>query len=226
MANNDVPSFLQNRLLLGLKVEELAESGEHGISAFIESAKNCAGKYVLFVDEIQTLFKSHIKGVALFEYLKPILAEGKVRLIGATTTNEATHFMDATVARRFQHIPLRELTIDQAIQALTLLKDSYEKYYGKLFECTFTIQSEAFSTAVKRAKLFYPNQVLPASAINLLENACSQKGLSSNADSLSLTAEDFPRLPEAVKPRSSWFSSIIQRISSIFFSIFSFMIRA
>jgi ATP-dependent Clp protease ATP-binding subunit ClpA len=181
MAHNQVPIFLQNKYLLSLRINDLIDSSQkstQALTSFLESAKKYTGHYILFVDEIHILFQVSINGVPLFELLKPILAEGKLRLIGATTEEEYKKFIEVkgpAISRRFQQVELPELTISQSIDVLLATKSFYENSYSKQFNYRFTIDTEAITEIVTTAKHFFSNQALPASAFNLLEEYCAEK---------------------------------------------------
>jgi ATP-dependent Clp protease ATP-binding subunit ClpA len=145
------------------------------------------------------------------------LAEGKIRLIGATTNIEASQYIfnkGEAVQRRFQLLALKELTEEQTIDILSRKKNFYEKYYSKQFGINFTIHPDSIKTVVKKVKIHLPNQVLPASAINLLEEVCAIQGWKENefekSQIIQLTEknvvefceEKYPTVKEASSKRS------------------------
>lgn len=170
MANNDVPHFLQGRVLLSLKTSELAKLPN--ITPLLDSLKRNADKYVLFVDEWHTLMNIVVNGVSLFEFFKALLAEGKVRMIGATTDQEwkplATKGGDP-LTRRFSHIQLQELSIEDTVNILKRSQSKYEEFFAKQFKIkTFTIKDTVIEFLVKYSIVLSP-EVRPSGPIRVAE---------------------------------------------------------
>ncbi|HUD00991.1 MAG TPA: AAA family ATPase, partial [Rhabdochlamydiaceae bacterium] len=205
------------RLFLSLKLQDILEEARKSprfITDLIDSLRRYAGSYVLFVDEFHNFFRIQTQdGIPLFELFKPVLAEGKVRLIGATTPEEAaTYIFDKgeAVLRRFSHQFTPELTDQQSVDALTASKETYEAHFAQQYGSPFAIDPAAFPIAVQEAKTRVTHQALPASAITLFEEACSAKGAENSSEEVNISPNDIVRYAKARYPLHSWHSRIYQ----------------
>ncbi len=181
MVRGEVPPFLQNCLLLTLKLQDLLneeKTNPNVITDFIESASRYEGHFVLFTDEFHTFFEARTRqGIPIYELFKPILAEGKVRLIGATTPEDAKEYIldkGESILRRLSIQVLAELGVSESIDVLADARPFYEEYYSKQKGKPFKIDPAIFETLVLQAKERLNYQALPASAITLLEQICSK----------------------------------------------------
>ena len=134
-------------------------------------------KIILFVDEIHTIIGAgSASGGALdaSNLLKPALARGDIRCVGATTYKEYRQIFERnnSLSRRFQKVQIDEPSIDQAIQILEGLKNKFESYHG------ITYSKEALKTAVELSNKYLQDSKLPDKAIDLIDEAGSQKKLS------------------------------------------------
>lgn len=192
MVEGKVPSFLKGKIVLSLKLTELlqvSKTSSHPITTFIDSARKYAGQYVLLVDEFHMFFQIMIEGIPLIELFKPLLAEGKVRLIGATTHGSEI-LMNDSVSRRFQSLNLAELSIDQTVEVLSNSKKADEKFYSEQYNRSYIIDPQCFKTVVAKAKEKMAHQALPASAIKLMEEICADQGLNANDDQEKIEIRD------------------------------------
>ena len=132
---------------------------------------------VLFIDEIHTVIGAGAGNGALdaANILKPALARGEIRCIGATTTDEYHKYLeqDQALVRRFQVVWVEEPTRSEAIRILEGLRPSFEEHYG------VRIPDQVLTCAVDLSLRHLPNFRLPDKAIDLLDQACSQKALQS-----------------------------------------------
>lgn len=218
MANGQI---FKNRLFLALKFQDFLDEARKTpstISSFIDSLHRCAGSFVLFIDEFHNFFQVQTPdGVPLYDLFKPILAEGKVRLIGATTKEEARAYIlnkGEAVLRRFAPHYLFELTDVQSVDALAGSKEAYESHYSEQLGRKVVIDPSAFPTAVQEAKKRLSHQALPSSAITLFEEACSAKGMDDSPGEIKVTPEDILRfaeerypLPKPIPP-TSWMTIV------------------
>lgn len=130
---------------------------------------------ILFIDEIHSLNNAGNGegGLSAANILKPALAKGTMRLIGATTYDEYRKYFekDAAMARRFQSIDIKEPTIDETILILNGLRQSYEKHHNVIFT------DEAISAAAKLSHRYITDRFLPDKAIDLLDESGSRSKL-------------------------------------------------
>ena len=134
-------------------------------------------KIILFVDEIHTIIGAgSASGGALdaSNLLKPALARGDIKCIGATTYKEYRQIFERnnSLSRRFQKVQIEEPSIDQAVEILEGLKNKFEDYHG------ITYSKEALKSAVELSNKYLQDSKLPDKAIDLIDEAGSQKKLS------------------------------------------------
>jgi ATP-dependent Clp protease ATP-binding subunit ClpB len=174
----DVPGPLKGRRLVALDLGALLAGAkfrgefEDRIKSVLREIAEGAGEVVLFIDELHTLVGAggadgSIDAAGL---LKPALARGELRCIGATTLSEYRKHVekDAALARRFQPVLVPEPTDDEAIAMLRGLKDRYELYHG------VRISDAALCEAVKLARRYISDRYLPDKALDLIDEAASQ----------------------------------------------------
>jgi len=191
IAKNDVPESLKDKevvaLDLGLLVSGTKYRGEfeerlRGIMKEIEKSN---GKIILFIDEIHTIVGAGSSEGSLdaSNMLKPALARGELRAIGATTLKEYQKHIekDPALARRFQPVYIDEPSIDDAIAILRGLKEKYELFHG------VRITDDAIISAVNLSARYITNRYLPDKAVDLIDEASS---------SLRLALENKPQILE------------------------------
>jgi len=177
MAKGDVPESLKGKelvlldiglLLAGTKYRGEFEDRLKKIMKEIEASE---GQVILFIDEIHTIIGagSSEGSMDAANMLKPALARGEFRAIGATTLNEyQKHFeKDPALVRRFQPITVNEPSIDDAIAILRGLKPKYELYHG------VQITDDAIVSAVTLSSRYITNRYLPDKAVDLVDEAAS-----------------------------------------------------
>jgi ATP-dependent Clp protease ATP-binding subunit ClpC len=161
-----------NALVAGTRFRGDFEERLVGVLEEIRAAKNI----VLFIDELHNLVGAGSAGGAMdaANVLKPALARGEIRCIGATTTEEYTHFIeeDSALERRFQPVVVEEPTEETTMRILEGLKARYESHHS------LRIEKEALRMAVNLAKKYFVERRLPDSAIDLLDEASSKKAIS------------------------------------------------
>ncbi|MFA6354867.1 MAG: AAA family ATPase [Candidatus Paceibacterota bacterium] len=177
IAKNDVPESLKDKevvsldlglLLAGTKYRGEFEERLRGILKEIERAE---GKIILFIDEIHTIVGAGSSEGSLdaSNMLKPALARGELRAIGATTLKEYQKHIekDPALARRFQPVFIDEPSVDDTIAILRGLKEKYELYHG------VRITDDAIIAAVNLSTRYITNRYLPDKAVDLIDEASS-----------------------------------------------------
>ena len=191
IAKNDVPESLKDKevvaldlglLLSGTKYRGEFEERLRGIMKEIERSD---GKIILFIDEIHTIVGAGSSEGSLdaSNMLKPALARGELRAIGATTLKEYQKHIekDPALARRFQPVYIDEPSIDDAVAILRGLKEKYELFHG------IRITDDAIISAVNLSARYITNRYLPDKAVDLIDEASS---------SLRLALENKPQVLE------------------------------
>lgn len=182
MASGDVPESLRGKELvqldLGLLVAGTKYRGEfeERLKAVMKEVEKSEGKIILFVDEIHTLIGAGAADGALdaSNMLKPALARGELRVIGATTLKEYQRHIehDPAFTRRFQPVYVNEPSVEDAIAILRGLKERYELYHG------VHITDAAIVSAVNLSSRYITERYLPDKAIDLIDEASSALRLS------------------------------------------------
>lgn len=177
IVKQDVPSTLLNKTIYSLNMASLiAGASLHGefekrLQNVIKYVQKHQDQIILFIDELHTIIGAGRTQGAMdaANILKPVLARGEVRCIGATTNQEHREYInkDPALERRFQKIFITEPTVEETINILRGLK----KYYSIFHKVT--ILDEALVAAVKYSNLYITNRYLPDKAIDLVDEACS-----------------------------------------------------
>ncbi|MBR4891973.1 MAG: ATP-dependent Clp protease ATP-binding subunit [Alphaproteobacteria bacterium] len=136
-------------------------------SKLIELMENIAdNNSILFLDEIHTLFSNRGSNEKIADIMKPYLANGEIRMIGATTDKEFLSIRDDAFLRRFNQITLSEPSIETTLDILKKLKPGYEESYS------VSISDEVLADIVQKASLYIHNRHFPDKAIDLLNYVC------------------------------------------------------
>ena len=177
IADGDVPETLKDKTLVSLDLGSLLAGTkfrgefEERLKAIMNEIDRAAGKYILFIDELHTLVGAGAIEGALdaSNMLKPALARGKIRMIGATTTREYQKYIekDTALERRFQPIIVTEPSIEDTIAILRGLKEKYEVHHG------VKITDAAICEAVKLSDRYITDRFLPDKAVDLIDEATS-----------------------------------------------------
>lgn len=175
--DGSVPHSLQDKHLFALDLPALL-SGAKYRGDFEERLKNCLqeaaanGKVILFIDELHTIVGAGAAEGAIdaANILKPQLARGEIKLIGATTPEEYRKYIekDSALERRFQPIRIAEPTEAQCFQMLCGLRETYENFHH------VTIPEPLIQTAIDYSVRYLHDRYLPDKAIDLLDEACSR----------------------------------------------------
>ncbi len=179
--SGDVPEPLKEKEIIMLDLGSLIAGTkfrgefEDRLKAFIKEIQNAAGKYILFIDEIHMIVGAGAAegAVDASNLLKPALARGELRAIGATTTREYQRYIekDAALERRFQPIMVEEPSIEDSIAILRGLKEKYEIHHG------VRISDEAIVAAVNLSARYITDRFLPDKAVDLIDEAGASRRL-------------------------------------------------
>ncbi|KKS38877.1 MAG: ATP-dependent chaperone ClpB [Parcubacteria group bacterium GW2011_GWD2_42_14] len=177
MAAGDVPESLRGKDLVSLDLGMLVAGTkyrgefEERLKAVMREIERSSGNIILFIDEIHTIIGAGAAegSIDAANMLKPALARGDLRVIGATTTKEyQKHFeKDAALTRRFQPVRVNEPSIEDGIAILRGLRERYEVYHG------VRVTDDAIVAAVNLSARYLTDRYLPDKAIDLIDEAAS-----------------------------------------------------
>ncbi|WP_296112161.1 ATP-dependent chaperone ClpB [uncultured Anaerococcus sp.] len=177
IVNNDVPEPLQGRTIFSLDMGALVAGAkyrgqfEERLKAVIEEVKNSDGQIIMFIDEIHTIVGAGKSEGAMdaSNIMKPMLARGEIKVIGATTLNEYREYIekDGALERRFQKVMVEEPSVEDTISILRGIKDRYEIFHG------IRIQDSAVIAAAELSARYITDRFLPDKAIDLMDEACA-----------------------------------------------------
>jgi ATP-dependent Clp protease ATP-binding subunit ClpB len=178
IVDGDVPDNLKNKIVFSLDMGALIAGAkfkgefEERLKAVVKEVTSAEGDIVLFIDEIHTLVGAGGGEGAMdaANILKPALARGELRAIGATTLDEYQKYFekDKALERRFQKIIIEEPDTESAISILRGIKDKYETHHK------VQIKDEAIIAAVELSQRYITNRFLPDKAIDLMDEAASK----------------------------------------------------
>ena len=185
IVDGDVPENLKNKLIYSLDMGALIAGAkykgefEERLKAVIKEVTSSDGNIVLFIDEIHTLVGAGGGQGAMdaANILKPALARGELRAIGATTLDEYQKYFekDKALERRFQKVYVEEPDIESAISILRGIKEKYETHHK------VRIKDEAIIAAVELSQRYITNRFLPDKAIDLMDEAASKLRMEINS---------------------------------------------
>src|SRR5256714_1497098 len=177
IVSGDVPETLRNKRLVGLDLGSMLAGAkyrgefEDRLKAVLKEIENAQGQIILFIDELHTLVGAGAAEGAIdaSNMLKPALARGELRCVGATTLAEYKKYIekDAALERRFQQIYVGEPTVEDTIAILRGLKERYEVHHG------VRIKDSAIVAAATLSHRYISDRFLPDKAIDLIDEAAA-----------------------------------------------------
>ena len=197
----DVAESLKDKELISLDISALIAGAkyrgefEERMKAVLQEIKDSDGKIITFIDELHTLMGAGggESSVAASQMLKPMLARGELRLIGATTLDEYREYIekDAALERRFQQVYVGEPSVEDTVAILRGLKERYEAHHK------VTIADSALIAAASLSNRYITARQLPDKAIDLIDEAASR--LRMEIDSAPLEIDELRRAVDRLK---------------------------
>ncbi len=232
IVSGDVPDSLKGKRLLSLDLGALVAGAkfrgefEERLKAVIQEVQKAEGSIILFIDELHTLVGAGASEGSMdaSNLLKPALARGELRAIGATTLNEYRKYIekDAALERRFQQVYCPEPTVEDTIAILRGLQEKYEVHHG------VRIRDDALVAAATLSDRYITSRFLPDKAIDLVDEAASRlkmeiesqpteldqverKILQLNIEKVSLSKEKDPASKERLEKLEKELSELVSR---------------
>jgi ATP-dependent Clp protease ATP-binding subunit ClpB len=178
IVSGDVPESLKNKRLVSMDLGAMVAGAkyrgefEDRLKAFLKEVTSAEGRIILFIDELHTLVGAgKAEGSAdAANMLKPQLARGELRCIGATTLDEYRKYIekDAALERRFQPVTVDEPSVEDTVAILRGLKERYEVHHG------IRIQDAALVAAATLSNRYITDRFLPDKAVDLMDEAASR----------------------------------------------------
>ena len=197
----DVAESLKDKELISLDISALIAGAkyrgefEERMKAVLQEIKDSDGKFITFIDELHTLMGAGggESSVAASQMLKPMLARGELRLIGATTLDEYREYIekDAALERRFQQVYVGEPSVEDTVAILRGLKERYEAHHK------VTIADSALIAAASLSDRYITARQLPDKAIDLIDEAASR--LRMEIDSAPIEIDELRRAVDRLK---------------------------
>lgn len=176
IVKGDVPNSLKDKHIWELDMGALIAGAkyrgefEERLKAVLKKIKDSNGELIMFIDEIHMIVGSGAEGaVDTSNMLKPMLARGEIKVIGATTLNEYRKYIekDGALERRFQRVQVKEPNVLDTITILRGLKSRFEVYHG------VNIKDRALVAAATLSDRYITDRFLPDKAIDLIDEACA-----------------------------------------------------
>ena len=185
IVNGDVPENIKSKVIFALDMGQLIAGAkykgefEERLKSVVKEVTSAEGEIILFIDEIHTLVGAGGGDGAMdaANILKPALARGELRAVGATTLSEYQKYFekDKALERRFQKVMINEPTLEDAISILRGLKDRYETYHH------VRIKDEAIIAAVELSNRYMTDRFLPDKAIDLMDESAAKLRIDMNS---------------------------------------------
>ncbi|CDO86667.1 ATP-dependent chaperone ClpB [Mycobacterium triplex] len=193
----DVPESLRDKTVVSLDLGSMVAGAkyrgefEERLKAVLDDIKNSAGQIITFIDELHTIVGAGATGEGAMDagnMIKPMLARGELRLVGATTLDEYRKYIekDAALERRFQQVLVGEPSVEDTVGILRGLKDRYEVHHG------VRITDSALVAAATLSDRYITARFLPDKAIDLVDEAASR--LKMEIDSRPVEIDEVERL--------------------------------
>jgi ATP-dependent Clp protease ATP-binding subunit ClpB len=202
MVAGDVPESLRNKKLIALDMGSMIAGAkyrgefEERLKAVLEEIKNANGQVVTFIDELHTVVGAGATGEGAMDasnMLKPMLARGELRMVGATTLDEYREHIekDPALERRFQQVFVGEPSVEDTIGILRGIKERYEAHHG------VRISDAALVSAATLSDRYITSRFLPDKAIDLIDEAASR--LRMEIDSKPVEIDELQRSVDRLK---------------------------
>ena len=193
----DVPESLRDKTVVSLDLGSMVAGAkyrgefEERLKAVLDDIKNSAGQVITFIDELHTIVGAGASGESAMDagnMIKPMLARGELRMVGATTLDEYRKYIekDAALERRFQQVLVGEPSVEDTVGILRGLKDRYEVHHG------VRITDSALVAAATLSDRYITSRFLPDKAIDLVDEAGSR--LRMEIDSRPVEIDEVERL--------------------------------
>ncbi|MGE2729262.1 ATP-dependent chaperone ClpB [Mycolicibacterium vaccae] len=193
----DVPESLRDKTVISLDLGSMVAGAkyrgefEERLKAVLDEIKNSAGQIITFIDELHTIVGAGATGESAMDagnMIKPMLARGELRLVGATTLDEYRKYIekDAALERRFQQVLVGEPSVEDTVGILRGLKERYEVHHG------VRITDSALVSAATLSDRYITSRFLPDKAIDLVDEAASR--LRMEIDSRPVEIDEVERL--------------------------------
>ena len=195
--DGDVPESLRDKTVVSLDMGSMVAGAkyrgefEERLKAVLDDIKNSAGQIITFIDELHTIVGAGATGEGAMDagnMIKPMLARGELRMVGATTLEEYRKYIekDAALERRFQQVFVGEPSVEDTVGILRGLKDRYEVHHG------VRITDSALVAAATLSDRYITSRFLPDKAIDLVDEAGSR--LRMEIDSRPVEIDEVERL--------------------------------
>ncbi len=197
IVEGDVPESLRDKTVVSLDLGSMVAGSkyrgefEERLKAVLDDIKNSAGQIITFIDELHTIVGAGATGESSMDagnMIKPMLARGELRLVGATTLDEYRKYIekDAALERRFQQVFVGEPSVEDTVGILRGLKERYEVHHG------VRITDSALVAAATLSDRYITSRFLPDKAIDLVDEAASR--LRMEIDSRPVEIDEVERL--------------------------------
>jgi len=213
----DVPESLKDRTIISMDMGSLIAGAkyrgefEDRLKAVLKEVLNSDGKIVLFIDELHTVVGAGATQQGAMDagnILKPMLARGELRCIGATTLDEYRQYIekDAALERRFQQVLIEQPTVEDTISILRGLKERYELHHG------VTISDSALVAAATLSNRYITDRFLPDKAIDLVDESAAK--LKMEMDSRPLELDEIDRRIRQLEMESKAVQDRLERLDN------------
>ena len=184
ISERDVPENIKNKQIISLDLSAMVAGAmykgqfEERLKNFIDAVKKEDGNIIVFIDEIHMIVGAGGQGqMDIANIIKPELAQGTLKVVGATTLNEYQKYVekDAALERRFQQVMILEPNVEDTVTILRGIKDKYEVHHG------LTIRDSSLISAAVLSDRYISDRFLPDKAVDLIDEAASKLRMEMNS---------------------------------------------